>query len=300
VGIRAGKLRGLAAAWAAILAVGLAAAPTASALVRQVSELGSPGAFTVNSSNGYEIVVLGAPARGKKPARVTMYVSRPGELAIYRKPGRVTNEGIWANFGDLGRIAMRFHPSGKFALEQPPCERSKIVFRSGFYAGSIVFHGEQGYTGLTARRAKADLHFFLGTLCPGSLQAVGSGPGAVLFATPQVHGSSLAFEAIKNGPVAPAYYTAAVREKRRSTLIYRAAGGKAKSSAFDYNGPLTSATVSLPPPFSGSATFERGAGGTNSWLGDLTVDLPGRSGLALAGSGFKAKLAPAEYHPAQR
>ncbi len=282
----------------AALAIGLGvgAAP-ADALVKHPSELAAPGVFTVNSSNGYSIVVLGARAKGKRPARVTMYVSRPGQLAIYSKPARVTRAGMWASFGKLGRVAMRFHPSGKFALEQPPCERQKIIFRSGFYAGSIVFHGEEGYTGLTARRAKADLRFFLGALCPGSLKSVGRGPGADLSVEPRGQKSGFGFEAIKNGPDNPTYYGAVVREKRGPTLIYRAAGGTAKSSAFDYDNSLSKAIVSLPEPFSGTAIFQRGAGGTNSWLGDLSVDLPGRSDLPLAGSGFKAKLAPAEFHP---
>jgi hypothetical protein len=287
--------------WAAVLAIGLGVgASTANALVKHVSELGAPGAFTVNSSDGYKIVVLGAPAKGKKPPRISMYVSRPGELAIYTRPGRVTSEGIWANYGKLGRIAMRFHPSGKFALEKPPCERRKIIFRSGFYAGSIVFHGEQGYSGLTARRAKADLSFFLGTLCPGALKSVGRGPGADLNATPRSSNPSFGFEALKNGPDKATYYGTAIRETRGKTVIYRAAGGTAAPEAFSYDSSLSQATVTLPEPFSGSATFQRGPGGANSWLGDLSVDLPGRSGLALAGSNFKAKLAPAEYHPGKR
>ncbi|HEY5053568.1 MAG TPA: hypothetical protein VII45_09195 [Solirubrobacterales bacterium] len=284
-------------AWAVLLAGLGVGASSVEALVRHADELGAPRVFTVNSSNGYSIVAFGSPARDKRPARVTLYVSRPDELAIYSKPARVSQSGMWANFGKLGRVAMRFHPSGKFVLEQPPCERRKIVFRSGFYAGSIVFHGEQGYTGLTARRAKADLHFFLGSLCPGSLKSVGKGPGADLSAVPRAQKPGFGFEAIKNGPADPTYYGAVVREKRGSTLIYRAAGGHTKPSAFDYNGSLSKAIVSLPEPFSGTGIFQRGLGGANSWQGDLSVDLPGRSGLALAGKGFKAKLAPAEYHP---
>ena len=299
VATRVGKSRRLLAVWIAILALGscLGASP-ASALVKHIDELGAPGVLTVNSSNGYSIVVLGARARGKRPARVSMYVSKPGELAIYSKPARVNREGMWANFGKIGRVAMRFHPSGKLALEQPPCARNKIVFRSGFYAGSIVFHGEQGYTGLTARRAKADVKFFLGALCPGALKSVGRGPGADLSATPRSSGSTMGFEAIKNGPSDATYYGAALLERHGRTIFYKAAGGKAKSDAFDYDNSLSKATVTLPEPFSGSATFLRGSGGVNSWLGDLSVDLPGRSGMALAGNAFKAKLAPAEYHPA--
>jgi hypothetical protein len=128
---------------------------------------------------------------------------------------------------------------------------------------------------------RPDVQFFLGSLCPGNT------PGRA----PQ-----FGFEALMSGPDKATYYGAAIREKRRKTTIYRAAGGTAKPSAFEYDNALAAATIALPEPFSGTATFQRGAGGANSWLGDLAVDLPGHPGLALAGSAFKAKLSPAEYH----
>jgi hypothetical protein len=52
-------------------------------------------------------------------------------------------------------------------------------------------------------------------------------------------------------------------------------------------------------PFSGSGRFNRVAKRANRWSGDLTVDLPGRAGVELTGSGDRAKLAHVhwDFHP---
>jgi len=69
----------------------------------------------------------------------------------------------------------------------------------------------------------------------------------------------------------------------------------APSRAFEYDPKVKAATVSPPAPFSGTAHFVRGAKPTNRWTGDLTVDLPGRSGAKLTESQTRAKLVHAHW-----
>lgn len=48
--------------------------------------------------------------------------------------------------------------------------------------------------------------------------------------------------------------------------------------------------VQLPTPFAGQASYRRGANALPSWTGNLNVDMPGATGVALAGVGFSAVL----------
>jgi hypothetical protein len=60
-----------------------------------------------------------------------------------------------------------------------------------------------------------------------------------------------------------------------------------------YDPKVQMATLHPPAPFSGSARFHRSAKPQNRWTGNLTVDLPGRAGVALTGGELRAKLARA-------
>jgi hypothetical protein len=65
---------------------------------------------------------------------------------------------------------------------------------------------------------------------------------------------------------------------------------RGRPSFFSFDPGLGSASVAPPPPFHGTATFQRGAGGAPSaWNGSLSVAfLDGRQ--ALTGDGFEAEL----------
>lgn len=74
----------------------------------------------------------------------------------------------------------------------------------------------------------------------------------------------------------------------------------APAHSFEYDPKARTATVRPPAPFSGVAQFHRNAKPSHRWTGDLTVDLPGREDVKLAGAGFRARLAHAHWswHPA--
>lgn len=98
-------------------------------------------------------VRFGAQSRGGKRRRVRERVAETTYLAH----GRVTPDSISASFGELGRIAVRFRPSGRevHATRKAGCKRPNdaVIAKLGSFAGKLSFRGEGGYTSVEARRA---------------------------------------------------------------------------------------------------------------------------------------------------
>ena len=68
------------------------------------------------------------------------------------------------------------------------------------------------------------------------------------------------------------------------------------AGAFSYDPLLRTATLAPPAPFSGRASFHRGAVLENRWTGNLAIDFPGRSNVPLTGPGIGASLVPGCFH----
>jgi hypothetical protein len=270
--------------------VGASSAPVAASAATAGKPPVATIAFKLKASDGYSIFAYGVASHDSHPATLILFVQRPGAFVTYSFPAQVTEDGVRADLGELGEIAVSFHPSDEVRRERSSCGGKLAIFKAGFYEGQINFTGEEGYTEVNAVRAPLDIRFLLDLLCPGSGWSSG-GPGAMLRARQQLDdGSETSFEAIKNGPAARVSLVAGIRERRGAVRIERAIDARAKAAAFAYDPMLRDATVALPPPFSGSATFRRGSGGSNSWSGDLAVDFPGHSDVSLARAPLKATL----------
>lgn len=74
----------------------------------------------------------------------------------YFAHGRVTPDSISASFGELGRIAVRFRPSGRevHATRKAGCKRPNdaVIAKLGSFEGKLSFRGEGGYTSVEAER----------------------------------------------------------------------------------------------------------------------------------------------------
>jgi len=91
--------------------------------------------------------------------RVTLTVSKGGQLASYMTRGKVSRHQVKADFGRFGKVALRFHGKRR-PFPAPPQERSKpeakrTVCRGrapqrevGRFRGTIEFDGQHGYTRL--------------------------------------------------------------------------------------------------------------------------------------------------------
>lgn len=91
--------------------------------------------------------------RGGRPRKVRERVSETTYLAH----GRVSGGSIAASFGDLGRVALRFRPSGRQlrATRRAGCKKpnDSVIASLGAFEGTLSFRGEGGYTSVEVGRA---------------------------------------------------------------------------------------------------------------------------------------------------
>jgi len=125
---------------------------------------------------------------------------------------------------------------------------------------------------------------------PGKLSGNAASLPAVLSAfTPR---SRVLFVAIGSSELFPFRFFIARRSERQGALrINRSVLVEGEPVSFNASGNLSSATVSPPKPFAGTASFKRNADGLTEWLGTLSVALPGVESTALTGPTFTANLA---------
>jgi hypothetical protein len=238
--------------------------------------------------------------------RVTLTVSRGAQSVGYEVPGTVSEDRVKAKFGRAGKVDVRFKPSGPPQSVEPfPfCKGKDGSVSAGAFVGSIRFTGFDRFVHFHASRVKGNesrtppMHCHL----PGSGHVRQAheeeaereeGEGSVVLAAGLPCKSRLVFlAAADENRLDPASVFAAVSTEKvgrvsvsRLVLLFDRHRG-----LFTFDSGLTSATTSPPPPFHGSATFQRGAeGAPSTWSGSLSVSfLDGRQ--ALTGDGIEAAL----------
>lgn len=254
-----------------------------------------PGEFQLQGTNGYSFLVLAVPPRKGLPAGVEIFVRGEHAGVTYSAPATVTETSIQADLGELGEISVTFHPSGQAATARSKCGGRPVAFDSGNYEGRIDFHGEEGYTEVEATSVPASVDFLLNVLC-GAISGGGSGPsmpGAELrIRNPQLGPE---FSVVENRPDAPAHFEVGVSEYREGISVERFTALTMPAPTFRYDPRLQTATLRPLDPFAGTAHFDRHRKAGRRWSGDLTVDMPGRSGVPLTGSDLRATLVHAGW-----
>ncbi len=267
------------------LVVSAAAAQPAPAAV-----LPAPGEFALEGSNGFEIRVAGYPASFGSPSEVALIASRNGSYAAYIAPATATATSFAASFGPLGRVAVNYRPVGGTETRVGRCGRT-ISYAAGYYEGTIEFHGEGGYTDLSASAAPGDLKFLCGT---ATVVVSGSGIDGAVLSAGSLAGSGLFFQAVKNHPGAKSFFRASSYESNGDVGIVRLVRATAGPAAFRVTRSFRTATVTPPPPFAGTGRLRRPSGNRPHWTGNLTVDFPGHPGVPLTGSAMRASINRAE------
>lgn len=253
-----------------------------------------PPSFQLQGSNGYTLYVTGQPPREGRSGSLEIVAATRGEAATYRTPATVTETSMQADLGALGEISVTFQRSNQAA--EGHCGKRPIRFDSGSYVGRVAFHGEEGYTSAEATSAPGDVSYLLAGLCGGGYTEsfVGGGHprGALLSVRNPALGAEMSVS--EKRPGAAAAIGAWVREYNSGISIERYATMWMPGSDFRFDRRLRRATVTAPPPFAGTARFDIGRKAGQRWSGDLTVDLPGRAGVALTGGALRATLTPRE------
>jgi hypothetical protein len=252
--------------------------------------------FSLRGSNGYLISVTGS--YGGVEIMVESADPRPGSLieTNYSFKGTASNEGIDANLGDFGEISLRFTPSGKNQVKTvrhvgKGCKGPhKVVRRLGTFTGTFRFEGEAGYTSLDVTEADGSIGapaaFFCSTFSSGSGKNRRRGRPPTYLEAKTPH-NKLAFSASLTEHGRRAGFAAISQETLGAASITRWASVEAPPSMLHFARDLSSATVSPPPPFSGTAMFKRRPKRSPpSWSGSLAVLFLGEENTPLTGPRF--------------
>ena len=322
-----------------------AAALAAAALLPAAAAAGPQPEFSLDAPHGYRIHVSG------HGPTVTLSVFRPNALSVdglaailgvpvkghgvpasfgvafstYIARGEASARSIRADFPGFGRVAVRFHPSGRITRLGPRgggCRLPRAASRAGVFRGEVDFEGEGGYTAAHVHSARGDVVVPLPSRCSSSTRAVRSPRRAAAWLPPRAAemlraagvpsrtippasgGPKTTFvEAFRKSPLGltafdaigdgahPARYIAAVEQSEGQVAVYRLALGVAPSQTFTSDSALSSASVAPPSPFSGEGAYRQAGGGDKSWTGSLAVSFPGAENLPLTGPQFTVQLA---------
>jgi hypothetical protein len=269
----------------------------------------SESRFDLRTRQGFKVTVLGIGdmvVLKVTPAREAASTSRTHRRALtaYVARGTVTPGRIEATFGDLGRVAVRFRPSGQIARSKPRrrCRGAdRFTRRFGVFAGTVRFTGEGGYIAVRAHRAKGlirspvHLHCAARRIHPRFKRLsrpVGSSPmltPTILDAHWRQALSSTDFFAFQIRK--KTLYLAVSEQSKGSMAEVRYALTVAPSKSFVFDDALTSATLRPPAPFHGKGAYSAGPDGTKSWAGSLSVAFPGMPRFPLTGAQFEEVLA---------
>jgi hypothetical protein len=284
-----------AAAVGLAVALGLLSTAAASAAERKegVESPVQPYAFTLASSKGFSIYGFSSKlSRGRGRTGFSLMAERGREVAEYAVPAKLTKKGIWADFGKIGRVALRFHPTGKIEEARLPCIGKSFPVSEGYYVGKIRFDGTEGFTAVRANRATGDIQPALGLICRDTYREWAGPPGAILqLERWRKQSSKITFDVVKTGLGDPVHFYAGIAERHGRLSVYRGIDAMAGVNTFTFQPQTETALIAPPEPFSGAGTFVEEASGVPSrWTGDLRVDFPGRAHVSLTGPGFSGEI----------
>ncbi len=256
----------------------------------------SPLGLVLRGTNGYETVVGAIPAYRGTPSEALVQMSGARGVVKYIVPANLSGEGIHANFGRYGRVALRWVPDGGVGEVRARCEGFLVrhFFATGAYVGTVHLRGGNGFTDVTAHRIRWRRSWY--STHYGCLLHVSEGmpgPGTILEAG-GIHDfwEPVHLDVIQNGPRQRVEYEARQHEKVGRMDITRYAFALGGPKTLTVGPGFRTGEISPPAPFSGTGRFERAAlrGARGTWRGNLSVEFPDRTHLRLTGKAFEAVL----------
>ncbi|HMI81664.1 MAG TPA: hypothetical protein VK480_07740 [Solirubrobacterales bacterium] len=264
------------------------------AMAQGEADTGGFGSFRLQGTHGYSIVVLANSQPQFRHGELLLFVYTPHASAIYFTRATVTATEIEADLGALGEVSLEFQPGQGTTVRSHCNPKRRLPLERGAWVGKFEFRGEEGFTRATETRVPASLPPFFDPFClisAGSGETRGPGlPGARLGARAGHRHHAVSLQANQNRPGAPLYLSASIREQRGQISIERQVEDVYGGNGFEFDPDLRTARLSPPLPFSGVAIFHRDAKPSNRWTGNLILDFPGHSNVALTGTRFQAHL----------
>jgi hypothetical protein len=258
--------------------------------------------FGITAADGYKVTV------GGYDTTAALTVAKPDPAhgrhawSIYVARGKVSPTAIHARFGALGSVDMRFHQSGAvtYGKRRRACiGADRYTIRPGAFVGSLRFRGEDGYVSARVHRVKGKVVTPRRLRCFDSLFEELEGGGGKHGARERPKATRLRsflrsgltaifFAAGERGGRAD--FVAETEQTVGSLGVVRGVVARASPATFAADRALSSAGVTPPPPFSGSASFQRGPSGVKSWAGSLAVSFLGAPDVPLIDPRFKVQL----------
>jgi len=266
--------------------------------------------FDLPTKHGYDlsviaigdVVVVEAIRASDKPTGHDKSPLRSGAITAYVTRGTVTPTRIAASFGDFGRVAVRFRPSGRIATSKRRrrCRGADhYTSRLGVFVGNVRFRGENHYLAVRAHRVKGRIRSPLHLDCafrflPPSRRAarpvreLPSFAPTVLAAGHRQALSATELFALQLGR--RTLFLAVTEQSRGSMAEVRYALAVAPNKDFSFNEELNHAILDPPKPFRGKGVYTAAPDGATSWGGSLSVSFPGAPRLPLSGPEFDVEL----------
>lgn len=300
---------------------GAAAGPKPERPQREIQQPMTTGLAYLGKADGYEV---GVSTPSSHVVLLWVFRSSPRDAqtfaysqAVYAvRPQKSIDSGVLrARFGSIGRVDLRFRPSGKTKVGHTAkhCRGRAPQTEFGEYRGTISLSGEHGYFRVHARRAsgvrsqtfrlscargqavkdKAQSLYEYAAPVPGFFVSSAGGSIALLLAASRNGGRFVYLRAAHmqgDGPGAEVQAGAAEREP--GMAIGRSAVSEGGEGTLLTSLPgvhPATATLAPPAPFHGEANFVGSSSTSHSWTGSLGVSLPGLD-LPLTGRGFGTSL----------
>jgi hypothetical protein len=277
--------------------------------------------MVLSGTHRYRIDVSADLSDSTSTPLVALELQRDGEKATYFGTGSATESAIDARFGRLGRVHVRFQPSGRIrdVHLSKRCRGDRatatVSAEFGTYVGTIRFRGEHGFTTVKADQAQGSIGDPLAGVAQEApdcrplhesqpfvsvtavsktrhLQfvAIAGRESPSALATTSAFTEGAAYLPSNDLPIFYAYETEEVDGMPiiRSAIAY----GATDSVFFDFasHRRLEGVIVAPPLPFDGVGAFRRRGRERTSWEGALSVRLPGLGRLPLTGRHFQVKL----------
>lgn len=251
--------------------------------------------FAFESHSGYRVHVFATRAYVAIRVDAREGPGYADAFTTYFTRGHFDGDRFSADFGDLGKVSMRFVPSSS-ALSGRCEDGRRFLARHGKFVGSLRFPGEGDYLGVDAQKASGvALAPLPGQNCNYAEALGGARPRAkpkhkltYLYAGFREGLDAVYFRAYKEA--AHPYYEAIDESGGEHIAIYHYAYVEASPLTFATDSALSFASVSPPYPFGGTGSIQRNPDGSRVWSGSLTVSFPGDPGVGLTGPEFKTEL----------
>lgn len=275
--------------------------PPRSRLLSQLSQHGKPVNPTpffrsgfVLKADGYKV---GVSTFGSA-VFLEVWRGHPGKriATSYLARGIARPERLQATFGTFGKVKMRFRPSRHrtWVGQRRTCRgANRFIKKHGVFRGNLRFKGEGGYVTVRVHRARGAV-----VIPAPKCRKRRGGPGfdfdfnffepkAALLSVMRQGIDATAFLALEGRR--NTQFVATTEDSRPHVAIVRTAVLR-KHSPIRTNEALTTAKLTPPAPFQGTARYRAYPNGVTSWSGDLSVNFPGAPHFPLTGPSWETFL----------